>query len=427
LKSGIKIIHWIVFLWLALLILQFELIADYISLTFDFILLLINEFSSTLSVMNFDFIDSSLAVLLFILILPIIFLFRKRLHFLQTNLNFSFAFLVVICFVFLFAPIITNENPEFSKNLAVTKLLPPLSSVKELQLKKSEEKNLSQADIFEIKSERIIKQQFNDHVILADSVLLSDPVIYFQKSKRIEIEKSSLISEDGIPLIKNKFYLLGTDEFGRDLFSRLINGTRISITVGLGAVIVSFFIGIIFGFIAGYRGGFIDISLNRFTEMFLAFPVIYLVVLILALFGSSIFSVIIVLGISGWMSLFKIVKSEVLSIKQKDYFSTAELVGLNKLQLLSKEVLPVMLTPVLVNLVFLFSNVVLAEAALSYLGLGTGNSYPSWGAMISSGQEYLTKAWWLIAFPGMALVFTLFTFNSSGRILGKTFNPLLKK
>jgi len=427
LKSGIKIIHWIVFLWLALLILQFELIADYISLTFDFILLLINEFSSTLSVMNFDFIDSSLAVLLFILILPIIFLFRKRLHFLQTNLNFSFAFLVVICFVFLFAPIITNENPEFSKNLAVTKLLPPLSSVKELQLKKSEEKNLSQADIFEIKSERIIKQQFNDHVILADSVLLSDPVIYFQKSKRIEIEKSSLISEDGIPLIKNKFYLLGTDEFGRDLFSRLINGTRISITVGLGAVIVSFFIGIIFGFIAGYRGGLIDISLNRFTEMFLAFPVIYLVVLILALFGSSIFSVIIVLGISGWMSLFKIVKSEVLSIKQKDYFSTAELVGLNKLQLLSKEVLPVMLTPVLVNLVFLFSNVVLAEAALSYLGLGTGNSYPSWGSMISSGQEYLTKAWWLIAFPGMALVFTLFTFNSSGRILGKTFNPLLKK
>jgi peptide/nickel transport system permease protein len=127
------------------------------------------------------------------------------------------------------------------------------------------------------------------------------------------------------------------------------------------------------------------------------------------------------------MSLFKIVKSEVLSIKQKDYFSTAELVGLSKLQLLRKEILPVMLTPVLVNLIFLFSNVVLAEAALSYLGLGTGNSYPSWGSMISSGQEYITKAWWLIAFPGVALVFTLFAFNSSGRILGKKFNPLLRK
>ena len=426
-KPGVKIFHWIIFLWLALLILQYELIVSYISLTFDFIPLLINDFSSALSVMSFGFVDSSISATLFILILPIILILRKRLRFLQTKLNFSFAFLVVICFVFLFASIITNENPEFSKNLAVTKLLPPLSSVKELQLKKSEENNLSQADIFKIKSVQIIKQQFSDAIILADSVLSSDPVIYFQKSKRIEIEKTSLISEAGIPLIKNKFYLLGTDEFGRDLFSRLIYGTRISITVGLGAVVVAFFIGIIFGFISGYRGGFIDISLNRFTEMFLAFPVIYLVILILALFGSSIFSVIIVLGISGWMSLFKIVKSEVLSIKQKDYFSTAELVGLNKLQLLRKEVLPVILTPVLVNLIFLFSNVVLAEAALSYLGLGTGNSYPSWGSMISSGQEYITKAWWLIAFPGVAIVFTLFSFNSSGRILGNKFNPLLRK
>ncbi len=231
----------------------------------------------------------------------------------------------------------------------------------------------------------------------------------------------------GIPIIKNKFFLLGTDEFGRDLFARLIYGTRISITVGIGAVILSFIIGILLGFVAGYRGGILDISLNRFTEMFLAFPVIYLIVLILALFGSSIFSVIIVLGISGWMSLFKIVKSEVLSIKQKDYFATAELVGLNKFQLLKKEIFPVIITPVLVNLIFLFSNVILAEAALSYLGLGTGNSYPSWGSMISSGQEYITKAWWLIAFPGLALILTLFTFNSSGRLLGKAINPRINQ
>ena len=216
----------------------------------------------------------------------------------------------------------------------------------------------------------MLNHHFSNNIILADSVILGNQVIYYQKKEPYEIEKSSLIIEAGTPLIINKFYLLGTDEFGRDLFARLIYGTRISITVGLGAVILSFIIGIILGFIAGYRGGFIDILLNRFTEMFLAFPVIYLIVLILALFGSSIFSVIIVLGISGWMSLFKIVKSEVLSIKQKDYFATAELVGLNKYQLLKKEIFPVIITPVLVNLVFLFSNVILAEAALSYLGLG---------------------------------------------------------
>ena len=426
-KSGIKIIHWIISFWLLLVIIRFELIIDYLSLIFSYSSLILNDTSSAFAVLSFSFVDASLSTLLFLLIIPLILFYRKRFHFITGKLNFSFGFLIVLGFVFLFAPIISNENPEFSKNLSVTKLLPPLSSVKQFELKSDIDNNLSDAEIFRKESEEVIKPSFNDNIILADSFRLSDKVIYYQKNEAYEIEKELLISKTGIPIIEEKFYLLGTDEFGRDLFARLIHGTRISITVGLGAVVLSFIIGIILGFIAGYRGGFPDVLLNRFIEIFLAFPVIYLVVLILALFGSSIFSIIIVLGISGWMSLFKIVKSEVLSIKQKDFFSTAELVGLSKIQLLSREILPVIIAPVLVNMVFLFSNVVLAEAALSYLGLGTGSSYPSWGSMISSGQEYITKAWWLIAFPGLGLILTLYTFNSSGRMLGKVLNPRLKK
>ena len=426
-KSGLKIIHWIVLLWLLVTILRFDLIINYLSLIISYIRLLFTNASSALNVLSFSLIDASLSTLLFLLIVPLILIFRNRLPLLKSKLNFFFAFFVVLVFVVLFAPIITNENPEFSKNLAVTKLLPPLSTVKQLELKSDKTQNSSDAEEFIIKLEQIIKPSFNDKIILADSVVLAERVIYFQKSEALEIEKKKLIDKEGHIIIKEKYFLLGTDEFGRDLFSRLIYGTRISLTVGICAVVLSFIIGIILGFIAGYRGGLLDIFLNRFTEIFLAFPVIYLVVLILALFGSSIISVIIVLGISGWMSLFKIVKSEVLSIKQKDFFSTAELVGLKKSQLLIKEILPVILAPVLVNLVFLFSNVVLAEAALSYLGLGTGNSYPSWGSMISSGQEYITKAWWLIAFPGLGLIFTIYTFNSSGRMLVKLFNPRLKE
>jgi peptide/nickel transport system permease protein len=403
------------------------LIIDYLSLILSYISLLFTDTSAAIAVLNFNLVDAFLSTLLFLLIFSLVILFRKRSRFITGKLNFSLAFLVLLIFVFLFAPIISNENPEFSRNLSVTKLLPPLSSVKQLQLKSAEDNNLSDAEAFRKESDKVIIPSFNNNIILADSFKLSDKVTYYQKNKAYEIESESLINQAGIPVIEEKFYLLGTDEFGRDLFSRLIYGSRISIIVGSGAVVLSFIIGIILGFIAGYRGGFLDVLLNRFAEIFLAFPVIYLVVLILALFGSSIFSIIIVLGISGWMSLFKIVKSEVLSIKQKDFFSAAELVGLKKSQLLLREILPVIIAPVLVNLLFLFSNVVLAEAALSYLGLGTGNIYPSWGSMISSGQEYINKAWWLIAFPGLGLILTLFAFNSSGRMLGRMINPGIKK
>jgi len=422
LKPGIKIIHWMFFLWLTLIIFRFDLLLDYLSLISDYFKLLISNPSSAFSFLSFSFIDHLLSASLFLLTIPLIIIFKKRLRFLSTRLGFSLAFLTLLCFVFLFAPVISNENPEFSKNLSVTKLLPPFSSVAQIELKNEEVQKESEVEFFQNELVRIIKPPFDDKIIYADSVAISEKIIYYQKNIANEIDSKYLVDESGTPLIKNKYFLLGTDEFGRDLFARLIYGTRISITVGLGAVILSFIIGILLGFISGYRGGIVDILLNRFTEMFLAFPVIYLIVLILALFGSSIFSIIIVLGISGWMSLFKIVKSEVLLIKQKDFFATAELVGLNKSKLLAKEIFPVIINPVLVNLIFLFSNVILAEAALSYLGLGSGNSYPSWGSMISSGQEYITKAWWLLAFPGLALILTLFTFNSTGKMLGKIFN-----
>ncbi|MCU0405776.1 MAG: ABC transporter permease [Ignavibacteriaceae bacterium] len=426
-KSGLKIIHWIIFLWILIAIINYDLIISYLSLIFNYIGLLSKDSSAAIAVLNFSFIDASISAILFLLLLPLVFFFRKKLLFVESKISFSFGFLIVLGFVFLFAPIISNENPEFSKNLSVTKLLPPLSTVYQFELKSDTENNLSDAEIFRKESEEVIKPSFNDNIIFADSVKMSGAITYFQKNESKEIKIEKLIFKDGKPNIKEKFFLLGTDEFGRDLFVRLIYGTRISITVGLGAIVLSFIIGIFLGFIAGYQGGLLDIVLNRFSEIFLAFPVIYLIVLILALFGSSLLSVIVVLGISGWMSLFKIVKSEVLSIKQKDFFSTAELVGLNKSQLLIREILPVIIAPVLVNLVFLFSNVVLAEAALSYLGLGSGNDYPSWGSMISSGQEYIIKAWWLIAFPGLGLILTLYSVNSSGKMLGKVLNPKLKQ
>jgi peptide/nickel transport system permease protein len=331
--------------------------------------------------------------------------------------------LILLLIAFVFAPLITNENPDFQKNLGITRLLPPMSSVKVLHLNHQKNEIQSNVDKFIQQKEKVVKNSFTDEFIYIDSLVLSKKIFYYQKSLAKEIDKNDLLFANEEPVITSRLFILGTDEFGRDIFSRLVYGARISLSVGIGAVIISLIIGLFFGYLSGYVGGKFDIIFSRITDMFLSFPIIFLVILILALFGNTILSVIIVLGFSGWMSLFKIVKGEVISIKQKDYFISARLLGLSKTQLLLKEVLPVILIPVTVNVVFQFGNVVLAESALSYLGLGTGINFPSWGAMIESGQEYLSHAWWMIIFPGFMLVITLLTANNLGRELNKIYNP----
>lgn len=425
-KIQFKVLHWLVLLWILLLLLQYDVLLQYFCLWFSYAKLIFTDINGASDVLNLKLVDVILSVKLFVVLPLLFFVFRKKWAFLRIKLNFSYALLLLLIWILIFTPIVTNENPEFSKNLSVTKLLSPFSSIKFVKLVGKKGELLEEKERFIQQVNKIIKPPFNEQIIFTDSIVISESIISHQNGQRTELRKEELLLKDGKPVIDSKFFLLGTDEYGRDNFARLIYGTRISLFVGFGAVIISFFIGIILGFIAGYSGGIFDTLLNRFSELFLSFPVIYLIILILALFGSSLFSVIIVLGISGWMTLFKIVRGEVVSLKQKDFFKTAELIGLKKSQLLTKEILPVILAPVIVNLLFLFSNVILAEAALSYLGLGTGNLYPSWGAMINSGQEYIYKAWWMLAFPGTALVLTLFAVNSSGKQINKLINPRLE-
>jgi peptide/nickel transport system permease protein len=419
LKLKIENRHFILFTLILIIALRFSRLTDIAVLFYSFIKSLFENISGTITLVDIALVDNFLSFILIIALVIYLFLIRKRSTIFNKELSFTSSLIVVLFLFFIFAPVISTSNPDFQNNIGISKLLPPFSSVKLIYRVSDEENN----NLSKLKN-----QLLNENPVYIDSIeKINGENYYFQKETKTEADKEKIIFENSSPLVDSRLFILGTDEFGRDVFSRLVYGTRISMIVGLGAVIVSFILGIGLGFISGYSGRFSDTLLNRLTDMFLSFPVIFLIILILAFFGNSIFTIILILGFSGWMSLFKIVRGEVIAVKQKDYFITAVMVGLPGRKLLTREILPIIIAPIIVNLVFLYGNVILAEAALSYLGLGTGLNYPSWGAMIEAGQEYLSQAWWMIFFPGLALVLTLFAANNLGRILNRFYNPRISK
>ncbi len=375
--------------------------------------------------MNISVIDSVISLLMLILTPFLVLSSSKIKKLLSVKLTFSYSMLSILIICFLFAPLITKQHPDFQKNISVTKLLPPLSSRDYIELNKQIIETPNDKNDLKKIIDKVIPNSYNENIIFIDSMAFNSSLKYYQAGVQYEIDRNDLNNSDSKPEINSKLFLFGSDEYGRDVFSRIVYGSRISLLVGLGAVFVSFILGLLFAFLAVERGGMINLFLSRLTDLFLAFPTIFLVVLIIALFGSNIFSIIVVLGFSGWMSLFKISKSEMLSLKNKEYYLSAKLIGLKNIKLLKREILPAIIIPVSVNLIFQLSNVILAEASLSYLGLGTGTEYPSWGAMIEAGQKYITHSWWLIFIPGLILVTSLLSINEVGRNINKKFNPAI--
>ena len=221
-------------------------------------------------------------------------------------------------------------------------------------------------------------------------------------------------------------YLFGSDDFGRDILSRIMYGARISLLIGTISVGISLFFGLMFGLFSGYYGGWLDHIVMRVMDILLAFPYILLAIVIVAALGPSLPNAMIAIGIIGIPQYARIIRSSVLAEKEADYVTAERALGASDFDLIFKSILPNCLGPLIVQTTLGYANAIIFSAALSFLGLGALPPIPEWGLMVSSAREYVATAWWVVTFPGIAILLSVLGFNLLGDGLRDALDPRLK-
>ncbi|MBP2549782.1 peptide/nickel transport system permease protein [Neorhizobium galegae] len=222
-------------------------------------------------------------------------------------------------------------------------------------------------------------------------------------------------------------FLLGTDGLGRDVFSRLLYGARVSLLVGISAILVGGTIGVVAGLVSGYFGGWIDDVIMRLGDIQLAFPFILFAIMFLVILGPGLANIILVLGVGQWVTYARIVRAQTLSLREKEYVEAARALGDSTVSVIFRTILPNIMAPLTVIASFNVASVILSEASLSFLGLGVPPSVPTWGSMLAeSRDQLLANKWWLAFYPGIAIVMTVLSFNILGDWLRDFLDPRLK-
>ena len=225
----------------------------------------------------------------------------------------------------------------------------------------------------------------------------------------------------------SKRHLFGTDQLGRDVLSRMLFGARVSLAVGFVSVGIAATIGILLGAAAGYHGGLVDAVIMRLVDLVLVFPRFFLLLAVLAFLKPSIWTIMTVIGLTGWMGVARLVRAEFLTLREREFVIWSESVGAGAMRIIFRHILPNAIAPILVAMTLGIPAAILTEAGLSFLGLGVQPPYATWGNILNDGRDYIEIAWWMTLYPGLAILITVLSYNLMGEGIRDALDPRLRQ